>query len=46
MSVNAVILAMPGDSDPERPMLVRFLETMGNSKLPVKEYEGVKIIVI
>ena len=33
MPVNAVILTMLGDSDPERPMLVKFLETMGNSKL-------------
>lgn len=46
MAVNAVILAMLGDSDPERPMLVRFLETKGNSKLPVKEYKSIKIIVI
>jgi hypothetical protein len=37
---------MPGDSNPERAMLVRFLETMGNSKLPVREYKSIKIIVI
>lgn len=32
MLVNAVILTMLGDKDPERPMLVRFLETIGNGK--------------
>lgn len=38
MLVNAVILTMLGDSVPERPMLVRFLETIGNGK-PFKVYK-------
>ena len=33
MSANAVILAILGGSDPERPMLVRFLETRRKQKI-------------